>query len=74
MDVKIGLADTPRELVISSAGQQDEVLDQVTRAIAADEPTVTLTDEKNRKFVVRTERISYVEVGSGTVRAVGFTS
>ena len=30
--------------------------------------------DRGRKFVIRTERISYVEVGNTTARAVGFAS
>lgn len=74
MDIKIGLAESPRELVISSAGDQDEILAQVTRAIEGGEPTLTMSDDRGRKFVIRTERISYVEVGNTTARAVGFAS
>lgn len=72
MDIKIGLSDTPRELTVSSNESQDDVLDQVDRAIAQGEPTVTLADDKGRKFLVRTDRIAYVEVGSATARSVGF--
>ena len=74
MDIKIGLAESPRELVISRAEGQEEILEQVTRAIEGGEPTVTIRDEHGRAFVVRTERISYVEVGSATARTVGFAS
>lgn len=74
MDIKIGLAESPRELVISRAEGQEEILEQVTRAIEGGEPTVTIRDDRGRAFVVRTERISYVEVGSATARTVGFAS
>lgn len=72
MDIKIGLADSPRELTISSPGEQEEILAQVTRAIEGGEPTVSLSDDRGRKYVVRTEKISYVEVGTATARTVGF--
>ncbi|MDY5786368.1 MULTISPECIES: DUF3107 domain-containing protein [unclassified Corynebacterium] len=74
MDIKIGLAESPRELVVSTGGKQDEVLAQVTRAIENNEPTVSLSDDRGRTFLVRTERIIYVEAGAGTARTVGFTS
>ncbi|WKD57055.1 hypothetical protein CAPI_02405 [Corynebacterium capitovis DSM 44611] len=72
MDVKIGLAESPRELVISSGEKQEDIVAEVSAAIEAGRPTVTLVDDKGRKFVIRTERISYVEVGNSTARAVGF--
>ncbi|WP_291314624.1 DUF3107 domain-containing protein [Corynebacterium sp. UBA2622] len=73
MDIKIGLADSPRELVIASDGNQDDIISQVTRAIEGGEPTVAMSDDRGRKYVVRTEKISYVEVGNTTARTVGFT-
>lgn len=72
MDIKIGLAESPRELVISSQSEQDDVVGQISQAIESNQPTVTLEDSKGRKFVIRTERISYVEVGQTAPHAVGF--
>ncbi|WJY67509.1 DUF3107 domain-containing protein [Corynebacterium auris] len=74
MDIKIGLAESPRELVITSSGDQEEILGRISRAIEGGEPTLTLTDDRGRSFVIRTERISYAEVGSATARTVGFAS
>ena len=73
MDIRIGLSDSQRELAVSSNGSQEEVLAQVGAAIAEGHPTVTLEDDKGRKFLVRTERIAYVEVGNSNARTVGFT-
>ncbi|WIM68299.1 DUF3107 domain-containing protein [Corynebacterium breve] len=72
MDIKIGLAESARELVISSTASQDDVVGQINQAIESGAATVTLEDDKGRKYVIRTERISYVEVGSTAPRAVGF--
>ncbi|WP_018296159.1 DUF3107 domain-containing protein [Corynebacterium lubricantis] len=72
MDIKIGLAESPRELVISSSDSQDDVVAKITQAIESNQPTVTLQDAKERKFVLRTDRISYVEVGQSAPHAVGF--
>lgn len=72
MDIKIGLVESPRELVISSQSEQDDVVGQISQAIESNQPTVTLEDSKGRKFVIRTERISYVEVGQTAPHAVGF--
>ncbi|AWB83559.1 DUF3107 domain-containing protein [Corynebacterium liangguodongii] len=72
MDIRIGLTDTARELTVASAESQDSVLEQVKAAIAEGAPTVTLADDKGRIYLVRTERIAYVEVGTSTARSVGF--
>lgn len=73
MEIKIGLADSHRELSITSPKNQDEIQGSITRAIESGAPTVTLEDERGMKFVVRTERILYVELGNSTPRAVGFS-
>ncbi|MBV7282742.1 MULTISPECIES: DUF3107 domain-containing protein [unclassified Corynebacterium] len=73
MDIKIGFNDSPRELVISTDRAQDEVLAQVQQALASAEPSsVTLDDDKGRKYVVRSSSIAYVEVGSTHAHPVGF--
>ncbi|SDS37285.1 DUF3107 domain-containing protein [Corynebacterium timonense] len=74
MDIKIGLAESPRELVITTTGDQEDLLSRITRAIEGGEPTLTLTDDRGRSFIIRTERISYVEVGNATSHTVGFAS
>ena len=72
MDIRIGLSDSQRELAVSSSDLQEDVLARVSTAIAEGQPTLTLEDDKGRKFLVRTERIAYVEVGNSNARAVGF--
>lgn len=73
MEIKIGLADSHRELSITSALNQDEISEQITRAIESGAPTVTLEDERGMKYVLRTERILYAELGNSAPRAVGFS-
>lgn len=72
MDIKIGLADSPRELVIRVAEDGAAVLSQLAKAIEAGNPVVQLADEKGRQFLIRTEKILYVEQGSATAHSVGF--
>ncbi|WP_087116037.1 DUF3107 domain-containing protein [Corynebacterium urinipleomorphum] len=72
MEIKIGLADSHRELSITSSKGQDELLGEITQAIESGASTVTLDDERGMKYVVRAERILYVELGNSAPRAVGF--
>ena len=72
MDIKIGLADTARELSIAFAEGHENVLNTVKQAIEDQTPTVTLEDDKGKKYLVRTEKIAYVELGSAQARSVGF--
>lgn len=71
MDIKFGFADTARELVISAAGDQAELTQKINSALA-DNSTLELEDDKGRKYLVRTDRVVYVEVGIAKKRAVGF--
>ncbi|AIG79633.1 ATP-binding protein [Amycolatopsis sp. MJM2582] len=72
MEVKIGIKDTPRELVVSSSQSPDEVEELVANALRAGDGIFRLDDEKGRKYIVPTDRIAYVEIAPSDVRKVGF--
>ena len=71
MDIKFGFADTARELVISAAGDQADLTQKINSALA-DNSTLELEDDKGRKYLVRTDRVVYGEVGIAKTHAVGF--
>ena len=73
MEVKIGLSESPRELVFNSSQTPAEVEDVVRAAIKSGSEVVDLTDERGRKFLVQTAKIAYVEIGAADVRRVGFS-
>lgn len=73
MEVKIGIADSPRELMVASEQSQEEVEALVSDAMGGKGSTLlTLIDEKGRKFVVPSTRITYVEISPSDSRRVGF--
>ncbi|MEC3979253.1 DUF3107 domain-containing protein [Amycolatopsis sp. H20-H5] len=72
MEVKIGIKDTVRELVVSSAQPADEVEKLVAEALKASDGLFRLDDEKGRKYIIPAERIAYVEIAPSDVRKVGF--
>jgi len=72
VEVKIGIKDTPRELVVSSSQSPDEVEELVANALRAGDGIFRLDDEKGRKYIVPTDRIAYVEIAPSDVRKVGF--
>lgn len=72
MEVKIGVTDSPRELVFNSAQTPSEVEKLVTDGIANESGVLGLTDEKGRRFLVQAKRIAYVEIGAADSRRVGF--
>jgi len=72
VEVKIGVADSPRELVFTSAQTPDEVEKLVTAALRKDSDVLGLTDERGRRFLIHTSKIAYVEIGVADARRVGF--
>lgn len=74
MEVKIGVADSPRELVLSSALSPDEIEKLVSDALRHDEGVLTLVDEKGRRVVVPVTRIAYVDIAPADTRRVGFVA
>lgn len=74
MEIKIGIQETPRELVVSSSQTPDEVDALISDALGSDDGLLRLTDDKGRKYIVPSERIAYIEIAPSDVRKVGFAS
>ncbi|OJZ72989.1 ATP-binding protein [Mycobacterium paraffinicum] len=72
MEVKIGITDSPRELVIASAQTPVEVEELVSAALSEGAGLLRLNDERGRRFLVHTSKIAYVEIGPADGRRVGF--
>lgn len=72
MEIKIGVAESPRELVLSSAQTPDEIEKLVGDALKDDKSVLSLVDEKGRRVVIPVSRISYVDIAPADVRKVGF--
>ncbi|MGO4255463.1 DUF3107 domain-containing protein [Marmoricola sp. RAF53] len=73
MEVKIGVSNANRELVLESDLDATGIEEQVRTAIA-DGGVLALTDHKGRRVLVPVEKIAYVEVSTSTVGQVGFRS
>ena len=73
MEVKIGVQQSPRELVVETDETPDNVEKLVSEAVASD-GVLTLTDTKGRRTIVPAGRIAYVEIGGGVAGQVGFRS
>lgn len=73
MEIKIGVAESPKELVVSSDLSADEVESLVSEAMKNPQGLLTLVDQKGARFVVPTARVAYVEIGPADTRRVGFT-
>lgn len=73
MEVKIGVQNATRELVLDSAESSDAVEKAVAAALSEGK-ILTLADSKGRRVLVPTEKLAYVEIGSPTAGQVGFRS
>jgi hypothetical protein len=71
VEVKIGVRDVAREVVLESTDSPDAVATAVNEAIA-DGSMLRLTDDKGRVVMVPGALIGFVEIGAPESRKVGF--
>ncbi len=71
MEVKIGIQSVPRELVVETESEFEEVERSLTAAIT-DGGIFALTDDKGGKIMVPADKIAYVEIGGAEPRRIGF--
>ncbi|GGF40112.1 ATP-binding protein [Marmoricola endophyticus] len=74
MEVKIGVQNAPRELVIDTDLDADGVEKAVSDALSGAAGVLSLSDAKGRRVVVPAERLAYVEVATSVTGTVGFRS
>jgi hypothetical protein len=71
VEVKIGIQNIGREIVLESAQDADAVAKVVGEAITKG-TELRLTDEKGRLIIIPTSVLGYVEIGAEEARRVGF--
>jgi hypothetical protein len=74
MEVKIGVQNVNRELVVDSTQSADDVEKAVATALSTDTGVLSLTDSKGRKVLVPVAKLAYVEIGTSSTGTVGFRS
>ncbi|MFD0555985.1 uncharacterized protein DUF3107 [Stackebrandtia endophytica] len=74
MEVKIGVQYAPRELVLESAENADEIAEAVTAAVKSEQGTLSLQDDRGRRVIIPVDKLAYVEIGEPVVRGVGFSA
>ncbi len=74
MDVKIGVTDNGRELVVTSSQNPEDIEALVAESLKDPKGTLALVDEKGRRVIVPSSRIAYVEIAPSDARRVGFSS
>ena len=72
MEIKIGVADSPHDLTVSTSDSPDQVEALVIEAMRNAQGMLTLVDDKGRRYMVPTSRIAYIEIGPADTRRIGF--
>lgn len=73
VEVKIGIQSAPRELVLETNEERDDV-EQALKAAVEQGGVFALADDKGGKILVPADKIAYVEFGGNEPRRVGFSN
>jgi len=74
VEVKIGVQQAARELVIDTDENAEAVEKLVSDALSQGDGVFALTDTKGRRVIVPSAKLAYVEIGGGAAGTVGFRS
>jgi hypothetical protein len=72
VDIRIGIANSPRELSFESNQPPAEVEKTVAEALKGEGTHLSLTDIKGTQYIVPMASLSYIEIGNEESRRVGF--
>ncbi len=71
MEIKIGIQNVNREIVLESSESAEAIAEVVAQAMNGGSE-LRLTDAKGRKVIVPSKVLGYVEIGAEEQRRVGF--
>ncbi len=74
MDIRIGIANSPREISFESSQAQAEIEKTVAEALDSKSTFLRLADDKGKAYIVPLATLAYVEIGSEESRRVGFVA
>lgn len=72
MEIRIGVANNPREIVFESKLDAHQVADLVSNSFKNQDQILKFEDERGRTIIVPASQIAYLEIGVEEVRRVGF--
>lgn len=72
VDIRIGIINTARELVITTNAPVKDLEKAIAEGLASESGTLRFEDEKGHIFVVASRHLAYVELGVEKARKVGF--
>ena len=71
MEIRIGVQNSPREIVIDSNDSTDKITKAVNAALIKGE-TLSLQDDKGRTVIIPAGVLAYVDIAGSDIRKVGF--
>lgn len=74
MEIRIGIANTGRELSFETSEAAADVKKAVATALDAAATHVSFTDSKGNSYIVPTSGIAYIEIGTEESRRIGFVA
>ena len=73
MEIRIGVADSPKEISLEVKDSLEAVTKRIEDSLAQDGAVLWLVDEKGKTVGVPAGRVAYVEIETETApRSVGF--
>jgi hypothetical protein len=72
VDIRIGIVNTGRELIFQTTQGVEEIEKAISSALATDNGTLRLEDDKGHIYVVASRNLAFVEIGQEKSRKVGF--
>ena len=74
MEIRIGIANTGRELSFESSEPAADVKKSIAGALDSGATHISFTDSKGNSYIVPTVGLAYIELGSEESRRVGFVA
>ncbi|WP_433467553.1 DUF3107 domain-containing protein [Spirillospora sp. CA-142024] len=72
MQVRIGVQNVAKELVVDTDQSADEVQDALAAALADPQGVLALKDRRAGRVVIPAGRVGYLEISEDEQRSVGF--
>lgn len=72
MEIRIGVRDSAREIVVESKLSENDVTKMVSDAFSKNAPVMVFANEKGGTVLVPTQSLGYVEFTKTEERRVGF--
>ena len=72
IEVRIGVIDSPKELILELEENAKELVDKVNAATGESSGLMWLTDSKGKQIAISVAKIAYLEIEPERPRTVGF--